>query len=125
MKFTKEQRSAIIRKVSKIANDEYQKKLKEAMDKYVPSDNYKRLEKALYEREEACNVIRELWGDHYKISSINIKATLKEIKTKEINIKEPNINQEDLETEIILSQCDAVEELISHLLELVSKNNNN
>ena len=125
MKFTKEQRSAIIRKVSKIANDEYQKKLKEAMDNYVPSDNYKRLEKALYEREEACNVIRELWGDHYKTDPINIKATLKEIKTKEINIKKPYINHEDLDTEIILSQCEGVEELITHLLELVSKNNNN
>lgn len=125
MKFTKEQRSAIITRVSKIANDEYQKKLKEAMDNYVPSENYKRLEKALHDREEACKIIKELWEDDYALRELNVNSVLNSVKRKEIGIKGPKINKEDLETEIILNQCDGVEELISHLLELVSKNNNN
>lgn len=125
MKFTKEQRSAIIQRVSKIANDEYQKKLKEAMDNYVPSENYKRLEKALHDREEACKTIKELWGDDYVLRELNVDWVLNSVKRREIDIKELKINKEDLETEIILNQCDGVEELISHLLELVSKNNNN
>ena len=125
MKFNKEQRSAIIKRVAKIAQDDYNKKLKEALDKYVPSENYKRVEKALHDREEACKTIKELWGDDYVLHELNVNWVLNSVKRKEIDIKEPNINKEDLETEIILSQCDAVEELISHLLELVSKNNNN
>lgn len=125
MKFTKEQRLAIIRRVTKIANSEYNKRVNEAIDNYVPSEEYKRLENALQKRKEACSVIRELWGGYYALDSLDINSILKEFKIREINIKKPNINKEDLNSEIILNQCDRVEELISHLLELVSKNSNN
>lgn len=121
MKFTKEQRSAIIQRVAKIANEEYNKKVKEAINNYVPSEDYKRLEKALHEREEACIVIGELWSNCYKTDKIDIKEALNSFRIKEINIKRPYINKEDLDSEIILSQCAGVEELISHLLELISK----
>lgn len=126
MKFTKEQRSAIIKRVINCANDEYKKKLNEAKSKYVPSDGYKTLEKALHDREEACNIIRNYNKClNWKLDPINIPGVLNLFMEEELNIKAPIINKEDLETEILLNECSGVDELISHLLELISKNNNN
>lgn len=126
MKFTREQRLAIIKRVINRANDEYKKRLNETKSKYVPSNDYKTLEKALHDREEACNIIRNYQGyDSYALSKIDISSTLNSFMEKELNIKAPTINKEDLETEILLSECSGVDELISHLFELVSKNNNN
>lgn len=120
MKFTKEQRSAIIKRVINRANDEYKKKLNEAKSKYVPSNEYKTLEKALHDREEACNIIRDYQGfDSWTLDKINISASLNSFIERELNIKAPIINKEDLETEILLSECSGVNELISHLLEHV------
>lgn len=126
MKFTKEQRRAIIKKVTNLAKEEYEKRVNEAKSKYVPSEKYKALEQALYDREKACEIIKDITGsDSWKTEPIDIKHRLNSFMERELKVKQFNINEDDLETEILLSECEGIEELISHLLELVSKNNNN
>ena len=121
-KFNKEERKAIISKVSKIAKERYNKALEEAREAYIPSKKYLEVKKAIEDREAACNVlIKEAAVNSWKVEKIDQKVVLTRIMDKELNIPKYNIDETELETEIILSCCGSVDELIEKLLDLCMK----
>ena len=123
MKLTKEQRSAIIRKVRLITEKRYDDKVEEAKNKYIPSEEYKILKKALYDRQRACEIIKEYdLVSNWHAEPLKIDDILERFIIKELNIKPIHINTEELETELILNECSEIEELINNLVEKVINN---
>lgn len=121
-KFNKEERKAIIAKLSKIADERVKESRKHFRDFYVPSEKYKKLQNLLEQLNQINKELSELYPRHFygwRYDSVNIQNYLDVIRDEEIDplVTKYYVNKEDLEVEIILAdQDDSIDELIENLL---------
>ena len=121
-KFNKEERNAIIKKLTKIAKERTEASWNKQIAAYKPSEEYKRVKYLLEQRN---NIIAELKKidsdifDKWAFQEIDTELYLERIRNKELKplIERYNVNETDLEVEIILmNQESSVEDLIERLL---------
>ena len=123
-KFNKEERLAIIKKLSKIASERTEASWKKHREAYRPSAEYQRAKMLLDQRNSACEELTEIdssiFNDWYEIFAIAEALNyLNKIRDKEIEhlIERYEINVTDLEVEIILTDLESsVNDLIERLL---------
>ena len=123
-KFNKEERNAIIKKLTKIAEERTNASWKKHREAYKPSSEYQRVKILLEQRNFACNELRELDSGIFsncwdKFTLTNIQYYLDKIRDKEIEhlVERYKVNETDLEIEIILMDQDRpVDDLIERLL---------
>ena len=123
-KFNKEERLAIIKKLTKIASDRTEASWKKHREAYRPSTEYQRAKMLLDQRNSACEELTEIdssifndWYDKFAIAEA--QNYLNKIRDKEIEhlIERYEINVTDLEVEIILTDLESsVNDLIERLL---------
>ena len=123
-KFNKEERLAIIKKLSKIASDRTEASWKKHREAYRPSAEYQKVKMLLDQRNSACEELTEIdssifndWYDKFAIAEA--QNYLNKIRDKEIEhlIERYEINVTDLEVEIILTDLESsVNDLIERLL---------
>lgn len=123
-KFNKEERLAIIKKLTKIASDRTEASWKKHREAYRPSAEYQRAKMLLDQRNSACEELTEIdssifndWYDKFAIAEA--QNYLNKIRDKEIEhlIERYEINVTDLEVEIILTDLESsVNDLIERLL---------
>jgi poly-D-alanine transfer protein DltD len=123
-KFNKEERLAIIKKLTKIASDRTEASWKKHREAYRPSAEYQRAKMLLDQRNSACEELTEIdsnifnsWYDKFAIAEA--QNYLNKIRDKEIKhlIERYEINVTDLEVEIILTDLESsVNDLIERLL---------
>ena len=123
-KFNKEERTAIIKKLRKIANERMEASWKKHREAYRPSSEYQRVKMLLVQRNNACEELREIdsnifnnWYDKFGTSEID--RYLNQIRDKEIKhlVERYDVDEENLEVEIILAGQDTpVDDLIERLL---------
>ena len=123
-KFNKEERTAIIKKLRKIANERMEASWKKQREAYRPSSEYQRAKMLLIQRNNACEELREIdstifnnWYD--KFGNTEIDRYLNQIRDKEIKhlVERYDVDEENLEVEIILAGQDTpVDDLIERLL---------
>jgi hypothetical protein len=123
-KFNKEERNAIIKKLTKIAEERTDASWKKHREAYKPSSEYQRVKILLEQRNFACNELKELDSSIFnsnwdKFTVTNIQYYLDKIRDKEIKhlVERYKVNETDLEVEIILMDQDKpVDDLIERLL---------
>ena len=123
-KFNKEERLAIIKKLSKIASDRTEASWKKHREAYRPSSEYQRAKMLLDQRNSACEELTEIdpniFHNYYdKFAIAEAQNYLNKIRDKEIEhlIERYEINVTDLEVEIILTDLESsVNDLIERLL---------
>ena len=123
-KFNKEERLAIIKKLTKIASERTEASWKKHREAYRPSAEYQRAKMLLDQRNSACEELTEIdssifndWYDKFAIAEA--QNYLNKIRDKEIEhlIERYEINVTDLEVEIILTDLESsVNDLIERLL---------
>lgn len=121
-KFNKEERQAIIRKLSKIASERTEASWDKHIAAYKPSEEYKR---AKYLLEQRNNIIAELKKmdsnifDKWAFQEIDTKLYLDSLRNKELKplVERYDVNETNLEVEIILMDQDRpIDDLIERLL---------
>lgn len=123
-KFNKEERNAIIKKLTKIATERTDASWKKHREAYKPSSEYQRVKILLEQRNFACKELKELDSDIFsslwdKFTLTNIQYYLDKIRDKEIEhlVERYKVNETDLEIEIILMDQDRpIDDLIERLL---------
>lgn len=119
MKFNKEERKAIVRKLTNIANERTKASLKLLRESYVPSIEYDRIKELVIQKNsiteelQKCGVLNS-WHD-----LLNVDVIVNKIRDKEIEpfVERYNVNETDLEVELILmDKKDSIDEVIEHLL---------
>lgn len=122
MKFNKEERKAIVRKLTNIANERTNASLKLLRESYVPSIEYDRIKELVIQKNsiteelQKCGVLNS-WHD-----LLNVDVIVNKIRDKEIEpfVERYNVNETDLEVELILmDKKDSIDEVIEHLLNQV------
>ena len=123
-KFSREERNAIIKKLTKIASERTEASWKKHREAYRPSAEYQRAKMLLDQRNSACEELTEIdssifndWYDKFAIAEA--QNYLNKIRDKEIEhlIERYEINVTDLEVEIILTDLESsVNDLIERLL---------
>ena len=123
-KFSREERLAIIKKLTKIASDRTRASWEKHRAAYRPSAEYQRAKMLLDQRNSACEELTEIdssifnsWYDKFAIAEA--QNYLNKIRDKEIEhlIERYEINVTDLEVEIILTDLESsVNDLIERLL---------
>lgn len=122
MKFNKEERKAIVRKLTNIANERTNASLKLLRESYVPSIEYERIKELVIQKNsiteelQKCGVLNS-WHD-----LLNVDVIVNKIRDKEIEpfVERYNVNETDLEVELILmDKKDSIDEVIEHLLNQV------
>ena len=123
-KFNKEERLAIIKKLTKIASDRTEASWKKHREAYRPSAEYQRAKMLLDQRNSACKELTEIdssifnsWYDKFTIAEA--QNYLNKIRDKEIVhlVERYEVNETDLDGEIILAgQESSVNDLIERLL---------
>ena len=123
-KFNKEERLAIIKKLSQIASERTEASWKKHREAYRPSAEYQSAKMLLDQRNSACEELTEIdssifndWYDKFAIAEA--QNYLNKIRDKEIEhlIERYEINVTDLEFEIILTDLESsVNDLIERLL---------
>ena len=121
-KFNKEERQAIIKKLSKIASERTEASWDKHIATYKPSEEYKR---AKYLLEQRNNIIAELKRidsnifDKWAFQEIDTKLYLDSLRNKELKplVERYDVNETNLEVEIILMDQDRpIDDLIERLL---------
>ena len=121
-KFNKEERLAIIKKLSKIASERTEASWDKHIAAYKPSEEYKRVK---YLLEQKNNIIAELKKidsnifDKWAFQEIDVKLYLDRLRNKELKplVERYNVNETNLEVEIILMDQDRpIDDLIERLL---------
>ena len=123
-KFNKEERNAIIKKLTKIASDRTEASWKKHREAYRPSSEYQRAKMLIAQRNNACKELTEIdssifnsWYDKFTIAEA--QNYLNKIRDNEIEhlVERYEVNETDLEVEIILAyQESPVDDLIERLL---------
>ena len=123
-KFNKEERNAIIKKLTKIASDRTEASWKKYREAYRPSSEYQRAKMLIAQRNNACKELTEIdssifnsWYDKFTIAEA--QNYLNKIRDNEIEhlVERYEVNETDLEVEIILADQDKpVDDLIERLL---------
>ena len=123
-KFNKEERLAIIKKLTKIASDRTEASWKKHREAYRPSAEYQRAKMLLDQRNSACEELTEIdssifnsWYDKFTI--VEAQNYLNKIRDNEIEhlVERYEVNETDLEVEIILADQESpVDDLIERLL---------
>ena len=121
-KFNKEERLAIIKKLSKIASERTEASWDKHIAAYKPSEEYKRVKYLLEQRN---NIIAELKKidsnifDKWAFQEIDAKLYLDSLRNKELKplVERYDVNETNLEVEIILMDQDRpIDDLIERLL---------
>ena len=121
-KFNKEERLAIIKKLSKIASERTEASWDKHIAAYKTSEEYKRVK---YLLEQKNNIIAELKKidsnifDKWAFQEIDTKLYLDRLRNKELKplVERYNVNETNLEVEIILMDQDRpIDDLIERLL---------
>lgn len=121
-KFNKEERLAIIKKLSKIASERTEASWDKHIAAYKPSEEYKRVKYLLEQRN---NIIAELKKidsnifDKWAFQEIDTKLYLDSLRNKELKplVERYDVNETNLEVEIILMDQDRpIDDLIERLL---------
>ena len=123
-KFSREERNAIIKKLTKIASERTRASWEKHRAAYRPSAEYQKAKMLLDQRNSACEELTEIdssifndWYDKFAIAEA--QNYLNKIRDKEIEhlIERYEINVTDLEVEIILTDLESsVNDLIERLL---------
>ena len=118
----KEERLAIIKKLSKIASERTEASWDKHIAAYKPSEEYKRVKYLLEQRN---NIIAELKKidsnifDKWAFQEIDTKLYLDSLRNKELKplVERYDVNETNLEVEIILMDQDRpIDDLIERLL---------
>lgn len=121
-KFNKEERQAIIKKLSKIASERTEASWDKHIAAYKPSEEYKRVK---YLLEQKNNIIAELKKidsnifDKWAFQEIDAQLYLDSLRDKELKplVERYDVNETNLEVEIILMDQDRpIDDLIERLL---------
>ena len=121
-KFNKEERLAIIKKLSKIAKERTEASWDKQIAAYKPSEKYKRVKYLLEQRN---NIIAELKSidsnifDKWAFQEIDAQLYLDSLRDKELKplVERYDVNETNLEVEIILMDQDRpIDDLIERLL---------
>lgn len=121
-KFNKEERQAIIKKLSKIASERTEASWDKHIAAYKPSEEYKRVKYLLEQRN---NIIAELKKidsnifDKWAFQEIDAQLYLDSLRNKELKplVERYDVNETNLEVEIILMDQDRpIDDLIERLL---------
>ena len=121
-KFNKEERQAIIKKLSKIASERTEASWDKHIAAYKPSEEYKRVKYLLEQRN---NIVAELKKidsrifDKWAFQEIDTKLYLDSLRNKELKplVERYDVNETNLEVEIILMDQDRpIDDLIERLL---------
>ena len=122
-KFSREERNAIIKKLTKIASERTEASWDKHIAAYKPSEEYKRVKYLLEQRNKVCEELREVSGTLFSWSRFepvnDAQHYLNEIRDSEIRhlVERYEVNETDLEVEIILADQESpVDDLIERLL---------
>ena len=123
-KFNKEERNAIIKKLTKIATERTDASWKKHREAYKPSSEYQRVKMLIAQRNSACAELKEIdpnifSGCYDRFSVAQEQVYLDRIRDNEIKhlVERYEVNENDLEVEIILAdQESSVNDLIERLL---------
>lgn len=123
-KFSREERNAIIKKLTKIASDRTEASWKKHREAYRPSSEYQRVKMLLDQRNSACKELTEIdpnvfHGYYDKFTMAKPQQYLDLIRDNEIRhlVERYEVNENDLEVEIILADQESpVDDLIERLL---------
>lgn len=123
-KFNKEERNAIIKKLTKIAKERTEASWKKHREAYRPSSEYQRAKMLLEQRNSVCKELTEIdpnifYGCFDRFAMANPQSYLDQIRDKEIEylVERYKVNETDLDIEIILADQDRpINDLIERLL---------
>ena len=122
-KFNREERNAIIKKLTKIASERTQASWKKHREAYRPSSEYQRAKTLISLRNKACKELREFDPNVFLnwnyFTQIKEDDYLNQIRDKEIQhlVERYEVNKEDLDVELILADQESpVDDLIERLL---------
>lgn len=122
-KFNREERDAIIKKLTKIASERTKASWEKHRAAYRPSAEYQRAQMLISQRNTACKELREMYPNILLnwtyFDQIKGETYLGQIRDKEIEhlVERYNVNETDLEVEIILiGQDTSIDNLIEQLL---------
>lgn len=122
-KFNKEERLAIIKKLTNIASERTKASWEKHRAAYRPSSEYQKAQMLIAQRNNACKELKELDSDVFLnwncFEQIKESVYLNQIRDKEIKhlIERYEVNETNLEVEIILmDQESSVDDLIERLL---------
>lgn len=123
-KFNREERNAIIKKLTKIANERTEASWKKHREAYRPSSEYQRAKMLINQRNSACEELKEIdanifSGYYDRFSVAKAQVYLDRIRDNEIRhlVEKYEVNENDLEVEIILADQESpVDDLIERLL---------
>jgi hypothetical protein len=123
-KFNREERNAIIKKLTKIASERTEASWKKHREAYRPSSEYQRVKMLLEQRNSACKELTEIdpnvfHGYYDKFTMAKPQQYLDLIRDNEIRhlVERYEVNENDLEVEIILADQESpVDDLIERLL---------
>ena len=123
-KFSREERLAIIKKLTKIASERTRASWEKHRAAYRPSAEYQRAKMLIAQRNNACKELTEIdssifnsWYDKFTIAEA--QNYLNKIRDNEIEhlVERYKVNETDLEVEIILADQESpVDDLIERLL---------
>lgn len=121
-KFNKEERQAIIKKLSKIAGERTEASWDKHIAAYKPSEEYKRVKYLLEQRNNIIAELKKIDGnifDKWAFQEIDTKLYLDSLRNKELKplVERYDVNETNLEVEIILMDQDRpIDDLIERLL---------
>ena len=123
-KFNREERNAIIKKLTKIASERTKASWEKHRAAYRPSSEYQRVKMLLEQRNSACKELTEIdsnvFHSYYdKFVTAKAEIYLDQIRDNEIRhlVERYEVNENDLEVEIILADQESpVDDLIERLL---------
>ena len=121
-KFNKEERQAIIKKLSKIASERTEASWDKHIAAYKPSEEYQRVKYLLEQRNNIVAELKEIDSrifDKWAFQEIDTKLYLDSLRNKELKplVERYDVNETNLEVEIILMDQDRpIDDLIERLL---------
>jgi hypothetical protein len=123
-KFNREERNAIIKKLTKIASERTKASWEKHRAAYRPSSEYQKVKMLLEQRNSACKELTEIdpnvfHGYYDKFTMAKPQQYLDLIRDNEIRhlVERYEVNENDLEVEIILADQESpVDDLIERLL---------
>ena len=122
MKFNKEERKAIIRKLTNIANERTNASLKLLKESYVPSVEYVRIKELVMQRNAITEELQKCGVLNSWHVILDVNTMVNKIRNKEIEpfVERYKVDETDLEVELILmDKKDSIDEVIEHLLNQV------
>lgn len=121
-KFNKEERQAIIKKLSKIASERTEASWDKHIAAYKPSEEYKRVKYLLEQRNSIIAELKSIDSnifDKWAFQEIDTQLYLDSLRDKELKplVERYDVNETNLEVEIILMDQDRpIDDLIERLL---------